>query len=472
MSMEEMPPAAPSIPHSREAEEACVGSVLINEGCFPDISQMVEVDDFYTHRLRWIWECFVALYQRKVPIDFVTVREELEARGKLAEAGGPAFLTSLVNAVGSSLNAEGYAGIIRDHADRRKLIAAANNIAQCAYDEQMEIEKVREKSWGALEGATMRQDDHELRSLSHFAAKIYDHVGKWSKTNELPGIPTGFIDLDRLLANMQPSDFLIIAGRPGQGKTGFLTDVAYYNCVTQKIHPRSVAIFSLEMSGDSVATRLISKHSGINSQVLKTGKLQDDEWPKFTQAIENLSESGIWIDDTPAINPFQILAKCKRLKARRGLDLVLVDYLQLAEGSGDNRTQEVGYVSRMMKLIAKELDVPLLAAAQISRAAETRGGARPILSDLRESGSLEQDADIVIFIHQPDLDKPTREIIVAKQRNGPVGMIELTFRTNLAKFESQTTRQEPARGTIAAAWHKHKEELEHAAANSGRNEGN
>jgi replicative DNA helicase len=275
---------------------------------------------------------------------------------------------------------------------------------------------------------------------------VYDEVDERSKrSDEIFGVPTGFIDLDRLLSGLQPSDLLIIAGRPGQGKSGFLLSVAKNAAL---IHKKRVAVFSLEMSNEQVAQRLISQETGIDAQRIRTGKLNEHDWDPFTHAIEVFSDTHIFLDDTPAITPLQLRTKCRRLHMEYGLDLVILDYLQLMGGDTrtDNRVQEVSYISRNLKVLARELNVPVLAAAQLSRAVEQRSDKRPVLSDLRESGSLEQDADIVMFIYRPDqYEKDTvkqnvAEIIVAKHRNGPVGSVELIFRNALAKFENAATK--------------------------------
>jgi replicative DNA helicase len=267
---------------------------------------------------------------------------------------------------------------------------------------------------------------------------------------EIFGVPTGFIDLDKKLGGLQASDLLIIAGRPGQGKTGFLLTVAKNAALINKKH---VAIFSLEMSNEQVAQRLIAQQTGIDSQKLRSGKLDDAEWPRFTHAIEVISDTHIFLDDTPAITPLQLRTKCRRLHLEHHLDLVIVDYLQLmgSETRSENRVQEVSDISRNLKVLARELNVPVLAAAQLSRAVEQRTDKRPILSDLRESGSLEQDSDIVMFIYRPDqYEKDTEkknvaEIIIAKHRNGPVGVVELVFLNSLAKFENGATRMQNQR---------------------------
>lgn len=443
---EDTAPAAPGIPHSREAEEAVVGAVLINPEVYYDVAQFLTADDFYIHRHKWIWEAFMRLHEQRTPVDLLTVSDELDRMGQLAEMGGPAYLTALINQVPTSLNAESYGRIVEAHAIRRKMLVAANRIASLAYDEGAEVDTVMDEAEKAVFNVSERRLTHDLQPISTALSQYYDRIDDLAKRPEdFFGVPTGFIDLDRMLSGLQPSDLLIIAGRPGQGKTGFLLSVAKNAGLT---HKKRVAIFSLEMSNEQVVQRLIAQETGIDSQRLRTGKLEEDEWPLFTHAIEVFSDTRIFLDDTPAITPLQLRTKCRRLHMEYGLDLVIVDYLQLMGGDTrtDNRVQEVSYISRNLKVLARELNVPVLAAAQLSRAVEQRSDKRPVLSDLRESGSLEQDSDIVMFIYRPDqYEKDTvkqnvAEIIIAKHRNGPVGSVELIFRSALAKFENAATK--------------------------------
>lgn len=439
-------PASMVVPHSREAEEAVLGAVFINPEVYYDVAQFLNADDFYIHRNRWVWEAFVNLYEQRIPVDLLTVANELERRNQLDELGGSAYLTALINQTPSSLNAESYGRIVEGHSIRRKMIDAANKIAAIAYNEKTNVDNVMDEAEKAVFGVSERRLKHDLQPISDVLSDYYDRIDTLAKRpDEIVGVPTGFVDLDRMLTGLQPSDLLIIAGRPGQGKTGFLLSVAKNAGLTHKKH---VAIFSLEMSNEQVVQRLIAQETGIDSQRLRTGKLQENEWPLFTHSIEVFGDTHIYLDDTPAITPLQLRTKCRRLHLEFGLDLIIVDYLQLMSGDtrNDNRVQEVSYISRNLKVLARELNVPVLAAAQLSRAVEQRSDKRPVLSDLRESGSLEQDADIVMFIYRPDqYEKDTAkqniaEIIVAKHRNGPVGSVELIFRGALAKFENAATK--------------------------------
>jgi replicative DNA helicase len=439
--------ASQIIPHSREAEEAVIGSVLINPEAYYDVASFLRADDFYIHRHRWIWETFSRLHERRVPLDFLTVSQELEQQGQLAEVGGPAYLTALVNNVPTSLHAEAYGHIVEETAIRRRMLSAANDIAKLAYQQETSVESVMDEAEKSIFGVSERRTTRDLRSIREVLSEYYDRIDQLAGRDlESMGVPTGFMDLDRLLGGLQPSDLLIVAGRPGSGKTAFMLSAAKNAAQKFKKH---VAIFSLEMSSEQLVQRMIAQETGIDSQRLRTGKLNEDEWPLFTHAIEVLGDTVIFLDDTPALTPLQLRTKCRRLHLEFQLDLILVDYMQLMSSGvrSENRVQEVSYISRNMKVLARELNVPVLAAAQLSRAVEQRTDKEPVLSDLRESGSLEQDADIVMFIHRPELyEKDTlkqnvAQIKVAKHRNGPVGTIELVFRSQIAKFENAATYQ-------------------------------
>ncbi len=436
------------VPHSREAEEAVIGAILINPEAYYDVAQFLQADDFYIHRNQWIWNAFTRLHERRVPIDFLTVNEELDQLGQLGEIGGPAYLTALIQQVPTSLHAEAYGHIIEENAIRRRMLTAANEVAKLAYNQENTVDTVIDEAEKAIFGISERRTRHDLQPIQQVLSEYYDHIDQLSRRgDELYGVPTGLIDLDKLLGGLQKSDLLIIAGRPGMGKTGFLLSVAKNAAL---IHKKHVAVFSLEMSNEQLVQRLIAQETAIDTQRLRSGKLNEDEWPKFTHAIEVLSDTRIFLDDTPAITPLQLRTKCRRLHLEYQLDLIVIDYLQLMTGDmrNDNRVQEVSYISRNLKVLARELNVPVLAAAQLSRAVEQRTDKRPVLSDLRESGSLEQDADIVMFINRPDaLEKDTvkqalAEIIVAKHRNGPTHPgIEMVFLSNLARFENAATQR-------------------------------
>jgi replicative DNA helicase len=446
---EYLPPSETSVaagpPHSREAEEAVIGAVLINPEIYYDLAQFLQADDFYIHRLRWVWEAFTRLHDGRVPIDILTVTEALENQGQLEELGGAAYLTALLNQVPTTLHAEAYGRLVESASIRRKMLTAANQIATLAYDEREAIDQVMGGAEKAIFNVSERRLQHEVKPIRAVASEVYDHTDElYRRGDEVVGVPTGFIDLDKLTGGLQPSDLLILAGRPGQGKSAMLLTIAYHAGV---VHKKRVAIFSIEMSNEQVVQRLIAQKTGIDSQRLRVGKLMEDEWPAFTDAIEVLSDTRIFLDDTPSLTPLQLRTKCRRLFMEFGVDLILLDYLQLmsAETRTENRVQEVSYISRSLKALARELNVPLVAAAQLSRAVEQRADKEPQLSDLRESGSLEQDADVVMFLYRADETDPAKKelthVKLAKHRNGPTGQIDLVFLHNITKFENAATRR-------------------------------
>jgi replicative DNA helicase len=466
MSEQPFPPVAPveapgdgrpgqGLPHHREAEEAVLGAILVNPEVYYDVAQFLSGDDFFLVRNRWVWEALNSLHEMRQPTDILTVSQELERLGRLEEAGGPAYLTALISNVPTSLHAEAYGHLVEEAATRRRLLEAANEIARLAYQNETLLEEVVNDAEKAIFGVSERRQTHQLQPIRTVLSEYYDRIDYLARhKDETIGVPTGFIDLDRLLGGMQPSDLLIIAGRPGQGKSGFCLSAAKN---ASQLHKKHVAVFTLEMSNEQVVQRLLAQETGIDSQRLRLGDIHDEEWPLFTQAVSALGDTHIYLDDTPAITPLQLRTKCRRLHMEIGLDLIIVDYLQLMSGDTrtDNRVQEVSYITRNLKVLARELNVPVLAAAQLSRAVEQRSDKHPVLSDLRESGSLEQDADVVLFIYRPDqyetdtLKQNIAEIIVAKHRNGPVGQAELVFRKSLAKFENAAKRPEPMPEALA-----------------------
>jgi replicative DNA helicase len=440
-----------SQPYSQQAEEAVLGSILINPETYFDVAEFLMAEDFYIVRNRWVWEAFTRLHERRQPIDYLTVVQELEKQGQLAESGGHAYIMALINQTPSSMHAQAYGKIIEESSVRRRMLASANELARLAYDQQKNVDGILEQAEKSIFSIGERRTKNDLQPIDQVLSDVYDRIDLLSKRgDEIFGVPTGLYDLDKLLGGLQKSDLLIVAGRPGMGKTGFLLSVA--KNAAQK-HKKHVAIFSLEMSNEQLVQRLIAQETGIDTQRLRTGKLTEDEWPLFTHAIEVLSDTKIFLDDTPAITPLSLRTKCRRLHMEFQLDLIIVDYLQLMSSDvrTDNRVQEVSYISRNLKVLARELNVPVLTAAQLSRAVEQRTDKRPVLSDLRESGSLEQDADIVMFIHRDtmenDPDKANlAEIMVAKHRNGPTKInpgIEMVFLNNLAKFENAAKSPAP-----------------------------
>ncbi len=434
-------------PHSVEAEEAVLGSVLIDPEAMHRVNSFLKGDHFYIVKHQWVWEACVGLLERHDPIDFVTVTKELAARNQLDELGGPAYISHLINVVPTAIHAEGYGQIVARTARRRKLLAAASEIAQLAYDETCEDEEVFDRAEQAVLGTRPADQRHDAAHIAHILTEYSAYVEYLYEHRGQPlGVPTGLVDLDRLLGGLQKSDFDIVAARPGLGKTSLMLNLALN--ASQRFHQR-VLIFSLEMSKEQIVERLVAQQSGIDSQRLRFGNLQDDDWPVFVQTTSALSEAGVWVDDTPGITALQLRSKARRIYAEHGLDLIIVDYLQLmgTDGRVENRNQEISQMSRALKNLARELNVPVLVASQLSRAVEQRADKRPLLSDLRDSGAIEQDGDVIMFIYRDGAyndacENPNlTELIIAKHRKGPTGTVELYWKASLTQFCSAVRRE-------------------------------
>jgi replicative DNA helicase len=379
-----------TIPHDVEAEEAVLGSLLIDPDALYRVASFLRPEDFYIQKNGWIYEAILALHERREPVDFVTLRNELEARGILEEVGGVAYLARLIDTVPTAIHVEAYGRIVEEAAIRRRLISAASDIAQLAYQEGQDIGEVLDRAEQSLFAISQRRITRDLVPIQEVVRPFYDRIEYlYTHQGEPLGVPTGFIDLDKLLGGLQKSDLIIVAARPGVGKTSLCLSIAR-NAARLGKH---VAIFSLEMSAEQVVQRLVSAETGIDAQRLRLGQLREEEWPLLVQATGVLSELPIFIDDTPAISALQLRTKARRIHAEYGLDLIVVDYLQLmtSDVRVENRVQEVSYISRMLKSLARELDVPVLAVSQLSRAVEQRTDKRPVLADLRESGCLTGD---------------------------------------------------------------------------------
>ncbi len=443
-----MTTAQKTVPQNIEAEEAVLGALLIDpEGIFR-VLPFLKTEDFYLQKHRWIYAAIVALHERREPLDLLTLPKELEQREQLESVGGVAYISQLSYTVPSAINIEAYARMVEHTAVRRRLLDAAGEISQLAYDEEQPVDQVVDGSEKALFAVSQHRAARDMQPIQEVVRDYYDRVEYlYAHRGEPMGVPTGFKDLDKLLGGFQRSDLLILAARPGVGKTSLMLTFALK--AAQK--GKRMAIFSLEMSAEQIAQRMVAALSQIDAQRLRLGELHDEEWPRFTDAIGLLSEMPIFIDDTPSITAMQLRTKCRRLSAEHGLDMVMVDYLQLMSGESrsENRVQEVSYLSRSLKGLARELDVPLLTASQLSRAVEQRTDKTPVLSDLRESGSIEQDADVVMFIYRDELyhaetqNRSLADIIVAKHRSGPVGKIQLFFDKRLTQFRDATTQLPP-----------------------------
>lgn len=430
-------------PQSIEAEEAVLGSLLIDPDAILEVAPFLKAHAFSREINGWIYQAILDLHERREPIDFLTLAETLRNREQLDPLGGEAYLIGLLNSVPTSINALSYGRIVEESNIRRKLLRAAGDIANLAYEEDEDISVVLDRAETALFGISAERTTRDLTSVRQIAESYLDRILELNKRGEdMIGIPTGFTDIDKLLGGLNKSDLLIVAARPGMGKTSFQLSIALHGGLKLNKH---VAMFNLEMSGEQLVQRMISAETRIDSQRLRRGQLRDTEWGLFYENIGRLSETKIFIDDTPSITPMQIRTKSRRLHAEFELDLIMIDYLQLmqAEHTTNNRVQEISEISRGLKGLARELDVPVVAASQLSRAVESRQDKRPQLSDLRDSGSIEQDADIVMFIYRDDYynpdttDRPNiAEISVAKHRNGPTGIIDLYWQSQFATFRN------------------------------------
>ena len=428
----------------REMEEALIGAVLINPEILVEVVSFLNPEDFYLKRHQWIWEAFISLDQEKHYLDLLTVKDVLDSREQLEDVGGLDYLIKLSNRVPSSLHALSYARTISELKTRRRLTESAQAIAKLAYHKEMSLDAVIDEAEKSIFNVSENRYKRDLVPIGDVASEYLARVTEASSNEEeIGGLKTGLKSVDNILDGLHKSDFIIVAGRPGMGKTGFLIGIAKHVGMVLRCN---VAMFSIEMAAEQLLQRMLAQETEIDSQKLRSGRFSDQEAEMLTRTITKFEHTNIYIDDTPGITPLQMSAKCRRLKDEHSLDLVIVDYLQLMSGDRrtENRVQEVSYISRQLKILARDLDVPVMAAAQLSRAVEQRQDKQPILSDLRESGSLEQDADIVMFINRPfmdDIDSPYHNIAklaVAKHRNGPVHSgIELVFLDRLAQFKDK-----------------------------------
>jgi len=425
-------------PQNVEAEEAVLGSILIDRDAIVKVAPFLKAEDFYREKNGWIYAAMLDLYDRHEPADFVTLCDEMERRGQLDEVGGREYLTALLNAVPTAVHAEFYGRIVERCATLRRLIHAAGQIAAIGYQENVEADEAIDQAEQILFQVAQRRQTKDfiaLKEALHTYAEELDALH--AQKEHIVGVPTGFIDLDRLLGGLRRSDLIILAARPSAGKTALAMGIAH-NAAKAGV---PVGIFSLEMSADQLVQRLISMEARIDSHRLGTGYFDEEDWQGITQAMAVLAEEPIFIDDTASITVMELRTKARRLKAEQDIGLIVIDYLQLMQGRGiENRVQEVSEISRALKGLARELDIPVLTVSQLSRAVESRTDHMPVLSDLRESGSIEQDADVVIFIHRDKMYNENTakgdvaDVKVAKHRNGPTDTVHLRFFPEYTQF--------------------------------------
>ena len=435
-------------PQSLAAEQSVIGAMLLDKSAAVRAIEILSPDDFYRDAHRFIYEAVLELFDRGEPIDLVTVTEALRKSGKLDGVGGSVYVADLLNSVPTAANVEHYAKIVEEKAILRRMIEAGTKVVADAFSNPEDVDVILDEAEKSIFNIALKRAREGFCKIDTVIKKVLDKIDSlYGKKEAITGMPTGFADLDQLTAGFQNADLIIVAARPAVGKTAFALNIAQHVAVKHNI---PVAVFSLEMSKEQLAQRMLCSEAEVDAQRLKTATLSDTGWKKLTRALGRLSEAPIYIDDSATITATEIRAKARRLKIEKGLGVVIVDYLQLMRGKAraENRVQEISDIARSLKTLARELDVPVVALSQLSRAVEQRPDRIPRLSDLRESGEIEQTADLVIFIHREDYYNPqsergnVAEIIIAKQRNGPVGTIELVFRKEIAKFSSKETRYE------------------------------
>lgn len=433
-------------PHSVEAEQSVLGGLMLNNAAWEQVADLIVEQDFYRRDHQLIFRAVAHLMEQSQPVDVITLAEWHDKRGELDQVGEIAYLNQLARNTPSAANITAYADIVRERSILRQLIAVGNTISSMAFKPEgmtkedlldmaeRHVFEIAEK--GAKRGSGFVQ-------VKDVLSKVVDRIDTlFEQDSAITGLPTGFVDLDDQTSGLQPADLVIVAGRPSMGKTTFAMNLAEHAIIHSK---QPVAVFSMEMPADSLAMRMLSSLGRIDQHRLRTGRLNDDDWPRLTSAIGMLNEAPLFIDDTPALSPTELRARARRLKREHGLGLIVIDYLQLMQGSGkssENRATEISEISRSLKALAKELDVPLIALSQLNRSLEQRPNKRPVMSDLRESGAIEQDADVIIFIYRDEVynedspDKGKAEIIIGKQRNGPIGTVALTFQGKYTRFEN------------------------------------
>ncbi|MCT4605820.1 MAG: replicative DNA helicase [Marinisporobacter sp.] len=427
-------------PHNIDAEQSVLGAMILDKEAIVMSTELIRGEDFYKEAHKEIYDAIIALYSRDEPVDLVTLSEELGQRQTLEAIGGITYLTSLSSAVPTTTNVKYYAKIVEEKSILRRLIKASSEILEKGYQAEEEVNNILDLAEKNIFDISQKKSQEGFAVIREVLLETFDQIDALYKNKGgITGLTTGFADIDRKTSGLQRSDLILIAARPSMGKTAFSINVAQNAAIKTDA---SVAIFSLEMSKEQLVQRMLSSESHIEIQKIRTGGLTEDEWPKLARAMGPLAQAKIFIDDTPGITVMEMKAKCRRLKMEKGLDLVLIDYLQLMSGDGrsESRQQEISNISRSLKGLAREMDCPVIALSQLSRAPELRADHRPILSDLRESGAIEQDADIVMFLyrdeyyHDDSEKKNIGEVIIAKQRNGSTGTVELAWLGPFTKF--------------------------------------
>ncbi len=430
-------------PQNLEAERAVLGAMLLEKEAIPKVLQIItNSDSFYSEMHRLIYEGIVSLFNKNKPVDVVALREEFRKKGKLKKVGGAAYLADLVNSVPTISNVDYYAQIVKEKQILRDLLRVSDSISSLVYENSLDLDATLDKAQSLIFNVAQQRIKTSYVHIKEVLTKTFERIETlYDRKEHITGIPTGFTELDRLTSGLQPSDLVVIAGRPSMGKTSFALNIAQYAGIEAQV---PLVIFSLESAKEQLVERMLCSEARVNSQKLRTGFLSEEEWSRLTDAAGVLAEAPIYIDDTPNINVLELRAKARQLKAERNIKMIVVDYLQLMEGDKrmENRQQQISEISRSLKTLAKELYVPVVAISQLSRAVEQRQDKRPLLSDLRESGAIEQDADLVLSLYREyyytrkEEDEGTTEIIINKQRHGPIGKVPLVFIKEYSRFEN------------------------------------
>jgi len=431
-------------PQNLDAEQSALGACLIEKDA---LSRVIEIlpdpSDFYRTSHQIIFQAILKLYERGEPVDLITLTNELRNQNRLEEAGGAAYLTFLIDSVPTAANAEYYSGIIKEKAILRNLIQAGTNIATMGYHEDETAEMIVDKAEQEIFGIAQKRLIYDFVPIRKVMTTTFEKIEElYARKAHVTGMPSGYKELDSYTAGFQRANLIIVAARPGMGKTAICMNIAQYLATREKV---PVAIFSLEMSKEELAQRLLCSEARIDAQRLRTGYLEEGDWPRMTRAMNVLCEAPIFIDDTAGLSVMEMRSKARRLKSKTGIEMIIIDYIQLIKGSSrtENRNQEISEISRQLKNLSKELSLPIIAISQLSREVEKRQDKRPMLSDLRESGAIEQEADMVVFIYRDDYYNPhsekknKAEVIIAKQRNGPLATVDLIFLKQYATFVSE-----------------------------------
>jgi replicative DNA helicase len=428
-------------PHSQEAEKSVLGAMILNGDAIGRAIEIVSAGDFYRSDHKEIFTAILSLFNSNTPVDVVTLAEKLKERGTIETIGGAEYISNLMLSVPSTANIEYYAKIVEEKSILRSLINTSNEVLNISYNEKASAEDILEKAEKGIFDIAQKRINKDFESMQEVLIRSFDKLEQLQmQGNAITGVSTGFVDLDRMTSGLQPSDLILIAARPSMGKTAIALNIAQYAGVNKNV---PVGIFSLEMSKEQLVNRMLCSQAMVESQKIRNGSLEVEDWKRLIKAVPIMSEAPIYIDDTPGIGISELRAKCRRLKLEKGLGLIVIDYLQLmsgASGKSESRQQEISEISRSLKAIAREMEAPVVALSQLSRAPEQRADHRPMLSDLRESGAIEQDADVVLFLYRDEYYNPESEskgiaeAIIAKQRNGAVGTIELTYMGQFTKF--------------------------------------